>query len=446
MGISRKKVLVIAYYFPPTGGGAIQRTIKLVKYLSRLGWEPFVLTVKGIYYKAYDETPLTEVPDIPVVRAGSLGPLRIAHILRGSLEPGEARPITDFSTLETGRGAGIAAYSGWQRSSKVMLDALFPPDIAVFWVPFAIARGFELCRREGIDVLYSISPQESAHLVGNGLRKLTGLPWVADLTDPWVGHMWREELPKITKKAQECLERNTLKNADALVLSTEATYENAKAKFPDIRNKLLLSNGFDLDDYQTELPDRNENDFVIVHIGNFNKEQRADTIIEGFDIAGRENKDFRQRAKLYLIGSNKPEDFELVRRLGLGDRVFDAGYVSYYDAVKCAKASDVCLLYKGPGISGASITGKFYIYVGAEKPIIGITPSPATNELGERLCSRYYKANPDDTRQIADAFLRAFEERNPQQIDWEEAKRFDYKNIAGEVARLLDELITKQML
>ncbi len=402
-----------------------------------------MLTVKGIYYKVYDETPLKEIPDISVTRAGSLGPLRIAQILRGAPNTGETEEITDFRTLETRRGLGVAKYSRWQRISKVTLDALFPPDIAVFWVPFALACGLEICSKQGIDAIYSVSPQESAHLVGNGLKKITGLPWVADMTDPWVGHMWREQLPPLTRKAQEFIERNTLKDADALVLNTEATYRAALERFPSISNKLLINNGFDPEDFRGKLPVKEAGDYVIVHIGNFNKEQRADKIIAGFNRAREADAGFAARAKLYLIGANKTEDFEIVKQLNLDKVIFDAGYVSYYDAVRCAKAADLCLIYKSVGVSGASITGKFYIYVGAEKPIIGITPSKATHDLAHQLCSRYYPVDPEDTEGIADAFLRAFRDKTPQQIDWEKAGRFDYSNIAIEVAGLLDKLSKK---
>ena len=49
-----KKVLVISYYWPPSGGPGVQRVLKFCKYLNKFGWEPIVLTVKNGDFPAKD--------------------------------------------------------------------------------------------------------------------------------------------------------------------------------------------------------------------------------------------------------------------------------------------------------------------------------------------------------------------------------------------------------
>lgn len=70
-----KKVLVIAYYFPPMENIGILRTLRYVKHLPSFGWDPIVLTVrKGAYWdqKVYYKQENFECEDIPykVIRTG----------------------------------------------------------------------------------------------------------------------------------------------------------------------------------------------------------------------------------------------------------------------------------------------------------------------------------------------------------------------------------------
>ena len=60
-----KKILIITYYFPPSGGAGVQRWLKFVKYLPQFGYEPVVLTVneKEASYPQIDESLLNDIPD-----------------------------------------------------------------------------------------------------------------------------------------------------------------------------------------------------------------------------------------------------------------------------------------------------------------------------------------------------------------------------------------------
>ena len=73
-----KRVLVIAYYFPPMGLSGVQRIARFVKYLPETGWAPTVLTVEPAGYFAFDEALLAELhrPEINIVRVASIDPTR----------------------------------------------------------------------------------------------------------------------------------------------------------------------------------------------------------------------------------------------------------------------------------------------------------------------------------------------------------------------------------
>ena len=69
------RALFVAFYFPPAGGGGVQRTLKFCKYLPEFGIEVHVLTPDDPKWFARDDRLLTQVPDDTVVhRARFLGP------------------------------------------------------------------------------------------------------------------------------------------------------------------------------------------------------------------------------------------------------------------------------------------------------------------------------------------------------------------------------------
>ena len=72
-----KKVLIVTYYWPPSGGPGVQRTLKYVKYLSLFGWQPVVLTVKHGEYEAIDESLINEIPkETAIYKTNAIEPHR----------------------------------------------------------------------------------------------------------------------------------------------------------------------------------------------------------------------------------------------------------------------------------------------------------------------------------------------------------------------------------
>ena len=51
-----KKVLVITYYWPPSGGAGVQRWLKFVKYLPNYNYKPIVYTVENGEYPVIDDS------------------------------------------------------------------------------------------------------------------------------------------------------------------------------------------------------------------------------------------------------------------------------------------------------------------------------------------------------------------------------------------------------
>jgi hypothetical protein len=169
-----KRLLSIAYFFPPLGGGGCQRTLKLVRYLEPAGWTSAVVTVKDPDYWILDPSLLDEVPSsCEIIRASALTSQRMLGLLRGAgvrvEEPQGRRRPEVFRAL------------------RRLQNLVAIPDGYRPWARAAERAAAERVSRGGIDALWTTSSPESAHLAGLALKRRFRLPWVADFRDPWVG-------------------------------------------------------------------------------------------------------------------------------------------------------------------------------------------------------------------------------------------------------------------
>lgn len=170
-----RRVLVVAYYFPPSGGPGVQRVLKMVRYLPQFGWESVVLTVRDGTYPARDESLLAEVPpQVHIERTPIVEPYALYRRITGTKQPIDIAVLTDRRT------------AGWkQRLAEWIRATFFIPDARIGWLPSAVRAGRSLIERLGISMLYTSSPPYTCALIGRALKRRSALPWVMELRDPW---------------------------------------------------------------------------------------------------------------------------------------------------------------------------------------------------------------------------------------------------------------------
>jgi hypothetical protein len=157
-----RKVLIIAYYFPPMGLSGVQRTVKFAKYLSQYGWKPTVLTVNPAGYFAFDDTLLkeAEAAGVRIVRTNS-------------------RDVNRFFTKE------VVIKLPSERTRKILQyigDWFFIPDTKVGWKSLALKRATELLEQEQFDMIFATAPPQTGLLIGTVLKKRFKLPFVVELS------------------------------------------------------------------------------------------------------------------------------------------------------------------------------------------------------------------------------------------------------------------------
>jgi len=180
-----QKVLIITYYWPPSGGAGVQRWVKLSKYLSRIEIEPIVLTVDERYasYTQIDESLLKDIPeDIKVYKTKSFEPIRLYSRFVGMKNV----PTAGFSNVD--RSKKSLKLLSWLRSN------LFIPDPRKGWNKYAFSMAEKIIKEENIRTVITTSPPNSTQLIGLRLRREWGIKWIADFRDPWTDIYYYDNL------------------------------------------------------------------------------------------------------------------------------------------------------------------------------------------------------------------------------------------------------------
>ncbi len=366
------RLLVVAYYFPPSGGAGVQRVLKWTKHLPAHGVRPTVLTVEAGAYPQLDPTLWADVPaGVAVHRTRSLDPFGAYARLTGRTRAEAVRARTDAMAVDTGGGgeAAIERVAEWVRANA------FVPDARVGWVPFAVARGLRLIRRaagrgEPFDALLTSGPPHSTHLTAWALRRLTGTPWVADFRDPWTDIHYYAELPRsaAARRLDEVLERGVLRAADAAVTVSPSWARLLGAKVG--RAVEVIPNGFDPEDFG-EAPAAVGERFELVHVGSLYASRNPEALWQA--LAALRAEDGIPNLRVRLVGRVGEEVIAAAGRHGLEEVVAVEPYVPHAEAVRWMQRATALLLTTEPQRHEAGhVTGKLYEYLAAGRPVLAL--------------------------------------------------------------------------
>jgi glycosyltransferase involved in cell wall biosynthesis len=361
------RVLLVTYYYPPSGGSGVQRPLKMSRYLPEFGCDVTVLTVDPAQaaYPDPDPSMLADVPaPVRVVRTPSWDPYAAYARLTGRAR-GEAVGVGFARTGEVGRKERLAR---WLRAN------VFLPDARVGWVPFAVRAARRLHAAQPFDVVLTTAPPMSLHLVGLALHR-AGLPWVADFRDPWTDVYYLRDLPRTTlaRRLDVALERRVLRRATRLVSVSPSVARLLGAKVG--REVAVIPNGFDEADFATPPAPRDpRGPFVIGFVGNFLGQQNPEVLWQ--TLARLHAEAGGPDVRLRFVGNVDPLVEQALHRHRLADLVERRPYVPHAEAVAEMTRAGLLLLpiNRTPGAEGI-VTGKLFEYVAAGRPVLGIGPA-----------------------------------------------------------------------
>ena len=368
------KLLLVSLYFPPAGGGGVQRPLKFAQYLPALGIETHVLAPDDSKW-IHSDAELRVPTQAWVHRARFIGP-------KGR------KPAEELHGKE---GVSRALVHARLASRRLLV-----PDENVSWNLTSIPAAIRIARQHQIDVVLTTSPPGSVHLVGAAVQRATGAKWVADLRDSLVAHPHRRSDSagaRAKQMAHETVPRLVARRADAITCVSESIADEVRALEPRGR-VVTIANGCDFDDF-AGLEYRPGPRFRITHTGSFfgKRDPRP------FLTALAESKlDVEAR----FVGDFRSSDREWAESLGLGDRLRLVPYAPRQTALELQRDSDALLLLipdaggRGKGV----LSGKVFEYLASERPILAaVPPDGAAAEL-IRETGAGVVAPPDDVEAL----------------------------------------------
>lgn len=439
-----KRVLIVAYYFPPSGGSGVQRVLKYVQYLRDFGWEPVVLTVRDAYFPARDPSLLEEIPrDIKVIRT------RIAefHGFYRRLTGTPKGAAIDVNTL---RREG-AKRSPTARIAELLRSTFFIPDTRIGWLGPAVRAGLYAIAKEKIDVLYSSSPPYTCALVSRALKRRSRLPWIAGFRDPWTGFITTPKRWAIPAKIDRAFEQAVFQEADAVEVAWRGIMKDALRKYPGLPAEKFhhLPNGLDRHDYPAVPPRaRGDDRFTVTYTGSMYGLRNPEAFLEAIEGLVQRGEVDPSRIRLRFVGRFGDDVLSMLRKNELRGVIEVIDYVPHRESVRQLLLADALLLVVDEcDDSDEVVPGKVYEYIGARRPIIAVAAEHgAVAELLAETRSGYV-ADQSNVPGIARAFLTLYHDhlRGRQSLAPDEAAtaRYERRSITGALAALLDEVVTR---
>lgn len=382
----KKKVLIISYYFPPTGGAGTLRVLKFLKFLPIFNWEPFVLTVKNPYTYMKDESLEKEIKNFNNIHYSSA--ILIGNFFRRIFH---YKPQVSRNYVEKG---GLLK-SFWVFIKNIFLflknlfyTVFFCPDEYVGWIPFAVIKGKKIIKSKGINVIMTSGPPSSVHIIGLFLKKITGKKWITDFRDLWNQYYlnYNPYNVGIKSKLDKFLEHIVLSNSDKIIVVSDVMKMQLQERFPDVKSEKfsVITNGFDPEDFKDVEPFRYEKKFTILHYGTLFKWRKPDNFLRALKNLISKNKDFGEDVSIVFMGIFHNDTLECVKKFDLGPYIKIIDYKPYYESLQYLKGADILLLITGElSFNRNMLTMKVFDYIGANKPILTITENGALKKLIE---------------------------------------------------------------
>lgn len=457
-----KRVLIITYYWPPSGGSGVQRWLKFAKYLPQFGWEPVIYTPLNPEANSRDEALLKDVaPETEVIKRKIVEPYGIYKALLGKGKDTQIKANIISNSQEKS--------SLMHRFSLFVRGNLFIPDPRCMWIGPSVRYLKRYLKEHPVDAIVSTGPPHSMHLIARGVSKATGIDWVADFRDPWTEIFFFKHLGlgKWAYNRHRRLEQSVLDDAKKVIVVSEKMREDfAKRTSTPVE---IITNGFDPDDFVPKDDSRcktadvsetlgSENGicrkFRLVHTGILVDNGNPNMLWSVLGEMAKENRQFAKDLEIRAMGQVDQSIVDDICNSGLKENFVNMGYVAHNVATMWQQAADLLLLplRKEPE-AAAILTGKFFEYVAAGAPILAFGPhkSNLATELEESRSGVICEWDEKDAirKAVGDAYERFLNTNGesgrckgvPKESQMTKAQlKYSRKRLTGQLSGLLNSL------
>ena len=436
--MKKKKVLIITYYWYPSGGIGVLRCLKIAKYLRQFGWEPIIYTAQNAHYPSIDESNLKDVPKgIEVLKQPIFEPYTLYKKFTGKSPDANVNHALVASDKK----------EGWQHQLAVWIRSnFFIPDARAFWIRPSVNFLVNYLKDNPVDAIFSDGPPHSNTRIACLVKQKTGIPWLCDFQDPWTQMDLYERLNVSAwawKKHQK-MEQEAFRTANAITIVSDTwkkDLENIGAK-----NVSVLPWGYDEDDFKHAnfAPDWK---FTLTHTGLLGEDRNPENLFLAIKELNAEIPDFGQLFKLQLVGEVDIKVRQTAERYKISHLIQYVPQVPRNEALRyIINTQALLLLLNDAGNVLGRIPGKFFEYLASKRPIICLGAVGSDVDKIMRRTDAGISIQYDDKiliKNILSQFFQEYKTKGVIDSRTNQIDEFTSQNITKKVAFLLDEISKK---
>ena len=423
-----KKVLILAYYWPPKGGVGVQRWLKLTKYLCRHKYQPIVYTPEGGITPLQDDSLLSSIPkQVEVIKNKIFEPIRLFSFFRKNKYASDILMKTKSNFLDF--------IFIWIRTN------FFIPDSRSFLIKPSISFLNNYLKSHPVDVIISSGPPHSMHMIALSLKQYHNLKWIADFRDPWTDIEYFDKLPFLPfmKSKHKKMEKKVVSNAD-LVLSV-SPYWASQIQQIGAKKTFVLYNGFDVDDYRQSIQKTNSNRFKIGHFGLYNELRDHSFLWKVINQISYENKEFLSDLQLFFAGEVYDNFVTNMKYYKLDDKLIYEGFLNHNQSIQKMMDCDLLLVTQSmtKSVKGR-LPAKVFEYLGAKRPILAIGEKNSDLEKILKPISYAWFVDFNNSKLLFDTILEIYELCEISHYFSDDISKFSRENQVKTLIKLIEDL------
>ncbi len=438
-----KRLLIVAYYFPPSGGPGVQRVLKYTKYLPEFGWEPIILTVENGTFPAIDYSLLEEIPQTTkVFRTKILEPYEIYRIFTG-----KPKGIAIDVNVIKKEGQKL---SFKEQIAEFIRATFFIPDARVGWLLTAKKKAIEICKQHNVNAVYSSSPPYTCSLIARYVKRKLNIPWVAGFRDPWTGFISAPKRWFLPALIDRSLEHSVFKEANLVEVAWLGIQKDAQFKFPELPlGKFIhIPNGFDPADFP-DIKYKPNDIFTITYTGSLYGRRNPESLFKALENLMNAGIVKSNEFKIRLIGRFGNEIHQMIENTFIRNQIEVLSYLPHNESLVHLMKSDALLLIVDESKESDEIVpGKVYEYLGTNRPILAIGP---TNGAVAKLLYETQAglvAHQSEIDKIGNNFLNLFNlwlNKTKFEPNLDEIAKYSRKEHTRQLSEILDSLCRKKL-
>ena len=428
-----RRVLIITYYWPPSGGSAVLRWLKFTKYLRDFGWEPVIYTPSNPESQEIDASLFSDIPEnIEIIKRKIIEPYSIYKFLTGKKQDERL----GVALMDQGKKKGLMSrLSLWIRSN------LFIPDPRMLWIKPSVNFLAKYLKQNPVDAIITTGPPHSMHLIGLRLKKRTNLKWLADFRDPWTNIDFYKDLSltAMADRRHKLLEKKVLTHADHIITVSPGMTE--ELRIVGVKGITTITNGFDDSDVSSIRYKINK--FSILHLGSMPKSRNPENLWKVLSELISVNPLFASQLEITLIGKADQSIVESLDQFKLTPFVKQISYIPHSETSDVLSSAAVLLLCinNTPNAKGI-LTNKFFEYLSAKRPIIALGPKDgdAAFILKETGAGDVFGYHEEDTLKAHLLSLFDLFSRDEMYINSSNIEKYSRKNLTKGLSILLNKI------